>query len=189
MQLALKGQQVRLVLRVRRVQLDHKALPAQLVQQQLLLLVRFRLGQRVQAQQCQIAAQVVQLFLTLRFLVELLGLLELLALKVQQALRGLVAQPELLARKGLRELQEHKGQPDLMGLMVRMEPLGLKDQQVRPALREQLDLKGFKARKAIQARKELRALLEQQAVLVEQHLNICSTPPLPMRTLERESWR
>ena len=108
---------------------------------------------------------------------------------MQQALRGLLAQPELPARKGLRELQDHKGPLELMELMVRMEPLDLKDQQVRPALREQLDLKAFKARKAIQGHKVPQVQLEQQAVLVGQHLNICSTPLPPMRTLERESWR
>ena len=62
------------MLKVHKVKLDHKALPAQLVQQaqtvvtvlpQPLLLARFRLGRRVQAQQLQIAAQVVRLFLTL----------------------------------------------------------------------------------------------------------------------------
>jgi|TARA_Y100000015_G_scaffold20979_2_gene20368 hypothetical protein len=192
--LVLKAQQVQLALKVHRVKLDPKALPAQLVQQaqtvvtvlpQLLLLARFRLGRRVQAQQLQIAAQVVRLFLTLRFPVEPQ---ELLALKVQQVLREPLAQLELLALKGLRELQARKALPELMGLMVRMELPDLKDQQVRPALREQLALKAFKGHKVIQARKALRALLEQQAVLVGQHLNICSTPPLPMQTLERESW-
>ncbi len=59
MQLVRKGQQALLVLKVHKVRLDLKALPVQLVQQaqmvvtappQLLLLVRFQPGQRVQAQ-------------------------------------------------------------------------------------------------------------------------------------------
>lgn len=191
------AQLVQLALKGRRVKPDHKAQQVQLVllaQQalmvvtvlpQLLLLARFRLGRRVQAQQLQIAAQVVRLFLTLQFPVEPQ---ELLALKVQQVLKELLAQLELLVRKGLRELQARKVQPELMGLMVRMELLDLKDQQVRPALRVQLDLRAFKARKVIQARKALRELRAQQAVLVGQHLNICLTPPPPMQTQGRESW-
>jgi|TARA_R100000479_G_C6355356_1_gene190887 hypothetical protein len=93
------------------------------------------------------------------------------------------AQLELLGLKAPREPQAHKVQLGLMGLM---ELLDLKDQQ---ALRVQLVLRAFKARKVIQAHKGRLVLLVQQAVLVGQHLSICSTPLLVMPTLERESWR
>jgi hypothetical protein len=122
----------------------------------------------------------------LQFLVEPL---ELLALRVQQVLRELLAQQALPERKVLRELQARKGQPELMALMVLTALLVLKDRQVLLVQLVQLALRAFKGRKVIQAHRAPQVQLERQVVLAEQHLNICSTPPPPMQTLERESWR